>query len=264
MIRIEAQDKYTDGNRDSETYFLETLYCARYQFCKETARKVNPTDRYELFCVICGEVYVPDAKKRIGKNGIILIQRLSQAELKIKENTVIVHIGFMTSIEFSILKFGNKLSFFENFSSFQSVNKLYRFTCLKSQAAGVKDALLLELLCDMNECAKVTHSEMGLYHRACDWIERNCAKAITAQDVASFLNCSRAHLNRVIKATSGECLGNLIARYRLERIKNLCDSGNVSISEIAQMLDFYSVELLCKFFKYHEGISISEYRSNKI
>ena len=105
-----------------------------------------------------------------------------------------------------------------------------------------------------------TRSEIDLYQQACDWIEKNSERAITSQEVAMAVGCSRAYLNRSVKSACGECLSAVIARHRLERIKNLCDSGNMSVSEIASRLNFYSAELLCKFFKYHEGISINIYR----
>ena len=263
MIRIETQNKYAEGQRDSATYFLELVYCTKYQFCKETERRLIPTDKYELFCVISGEVFLSSHKRKIGKNGIIIVRKFSQPELQFKENTEVIHIGFITSLDFPFFDGGDNLVTFESLVTFSLVNKLYRLVCLKNQALGIKEALLLELLCDMGEYSKATLSEIALYQQACDWIEKNSSRAITAQDVAAALNCSRAHLNRVVKATNGECLGNIIARYRLERIKILCDSGNMSAHEIANRLDFYSTELLCKFFKYHEGISINKYK-NKI
>ena len=259
MIRIETQNKYIGDQRDGETHFLELVYCTKYQFCKESARRVIPTDKYELFCVISGEVYIPNVKKRIDKNSIILIKKFSRIKLEIKENTEIVHIAFTASDILPSLSSSGNLLFLENFGNFPLINKLYRFASNKNYGAGIKEALLLELLHDINDYSIAAHSKITLYKRACAWIEKNSVKAITSQDVAVALNCSRAHLNRIIKMLSGECLSDVVARCRLERVKNLCDGGNISVSEIANRLDFCSVELLCKFFKYHEGISITEY-----
>ena len=110
--------------------------------------------------------------------------------------------------------------------------------------------------------SNATRTELALYRQACDWIEKNAERAITSQEVAIAIGCSRAYLNRVVKAACGECLSDVIAQYRLERIKNFCDSGGISVSEIAHRLGFYSTELLCKFFKYHEGVSINKYKNS--
>ena len=142
MIRIETQNKYVEGQRENEAYFLDIVCCVRYQFCKESVRRVTPTEKHELYCVVCGEVYLPDSKKRIGKNGVILIQKFSRTELRIKENTEMIRLGFITSNNFPLLESGNKLMFRENFANFSLINKLYRFACLKKQAFGIKEALL--------------------------------------------------------------------------------------------------------------------------
>ena len=38
------------------------------------------------------------------------------------------------------------------------------------------------------------------------------------------------------------------------------EAVSVTATEIADILGFYSTEQLCKFFRYHEGISINEYK----
>jgi AraC-like DNA-binding protein len=262
MIRIEAQNKYVGGGRESEACFLDMTSCVKKRFFKDSESKVTPSDKYELFCVICGEVYLPDAKKTIRKNGIILIRNFSKAKLEIKESSEIVHIVFSASHTLPILTDCTGQMFFEGFASFSLIDKLHRISCKKNGISGIKEALLLELLCDMNDYRNATRAELALYRQACDWIEKNAERAITSQEVAIAIGCSRAYLNRVVKAACGECLSDVIAQYRLERIKNFCDSGGLSVSEIAHRLGFYSTELLCKFFKYHEGVSINKYKNS--
>ena len=84
--------------------------------------------------------------------------------------------------------------------------------------------------------------------------------AVTAADVAEALGYSREHLNRIVKSIDNERLSDKIVKYRMENIKVLCEAKNLSIAEIAEKLGFYSRELLCKYFKYHMGISINNYR----
>ena len=259
MIRIETINDYADEQRDGEIPFLELVSCTKYSFFKETTKKVIPTDKYELFCVLSGCVCIANIKKRIDKNGILLIRQFSRTKLEIEENTELVHICFAASPMLPILNNETNQTFSCTFTNTSLINKLYRLSCNKKVLPGIKEAVLLELLNDINDHSTASHSEFSLYLRACDWIENNSSRAITSQDVAAAMGCSRAHLNRVVKMISGECLSGMIARYRLERVKNLCDSGNVSVTEVAQRLDFYSTELLCKFFKYHEGVSISKY-----
>ena len=101
------------------------------RFFKDSESKVTPSDKYELFCVICGEVYLPDAKKTIRKNGIILIRYFSKAKLEIKESSEIVHIVFSASHTLPILTDCTGQMFFEGFASFSLIDKLHRISCKK-------------------------------------------------------------------------------------------------------------------------------------
>lgn len=65
----------------------------------------------------------------------------------------------------------------------------------------------------------------------------------------------------MIRSVGGECLSDKIIQFRIAKIKQVCSVEDLSIADIANKLDFYSSELLCKFFKYHTGMSITEYRN---
>ncbi|MDO5311764.1 MAG: AraC family transcriptional regulator, partial [Clostridia bacterium] len=133
----------------------------------------------------------------------------------------------------------------------------------KNNLPGTREGILLSLVNDMKKNAASVSSEIALYKKACQWIEDNAADAISAQDVANALGLSREHLGRVIKAVGGESLCKKTAEFRIIEIKRLCADKNLTLSDIAGELSFGSAELLCKFFKYHTGISVTEYRNNK-
>ena len=65
----------------------------------------------------------------------------------------------------------------------------------------------------------------------------------------------------MVSSVGGISLSKKIASYRLERIKKLSALNSYGAEDIAKALDFYSAELLCKYVKYHTGISFSEYKN---
>ena len=134
MIRIETQNKYIGDQRDGETHFLELVYCKKYQFCKESTIMVFPTDKYELFCVVSGEVYISNIQNRINKNSIILIKKFSRIKLEFNENTEIVQIAFTASDILPSLSSSDNLLLLENFGNFSLINKLYRYASNKNQS----------------------------------------------------------------------------------------------------------------------------------
>ena len=128
----------------------------------------------------------------------------------------------------------------------------------------MNEGLLLNVLNTLNLLCDSPSAELNLYQNCCQWIEQHIACYITAKTVAEAMNCTVAHLNRVIKKHSGKCLSTNIAERRVSAIKYLIKEQTLTTKEIADRLAFESTELLCKFFKYHTGISIKEYREKAL
>ena len=256
-------NQYATLERDSEQHFLELASCAKHHFCENHIWKLLPSDQYTLICILSGSICIKDFNRKIVRNDTLLSLNFSRLNLEIERNTEFIKITFRASPIAPILNCRQGCAPLVVSGLFTQIKKLYQMNNNKKIVVGVKEAILLDFLNDFNEHINASSTELSLYKRACEWVESHADTAISAQDVATSLNCSRAHLNRVMKLIDGECLSEKIVRYRLERIKNLCLIEHISISEIANRSGFYSTELLCKFFKYHTGMSISEYKRNK-
>ena len=254
-------NQYETMERGTKQQFLEVVSCTKHQFCENYLWKIVPSDKYTLIGILSGSIRIKGVDREIVRNDVILSQNFSCLNLEIERGTEFIKISFLASHIMPILNSRHEGSPLIMSGNFPQINKLYQMSNNKKIVIGVTEAILLDLLNDINEHMNASPTELSLYERACEWAEAHSDRAISAQDVAATLNCSRAHLNRVMKLIDGECLSEKIVRYRLERIKSLCFIKNISISEIANRLDFYSTELLCKFFKYHTGMSIREYKN---
>ncbi len=259
LYTIDNANKYENMERSVEKHFLELLSCKKHQFGEDYLWRVSPSDKYELFCVLSGGIRIRGEEKSLGKGAVALVRSCSRYDIDVEGGSVIVRIAFFASAILPILARSKDSPFFSASGSFPQINKLRQMSNNRNTVTGVKEAVLLDLLNDLNEYARASQSELLLYQRACEWIEAHSDKAISARDVATALGCSRAHLGRTIKLIGGDTLGERIAACRVARIKNMCRIEKAAVSEIASRLGFYSSELLCKFFKYHTGISISEY-----
>ncbi|MBR2018907.1 MAG: helix-turn-helix transcriptional regulator [Clostridia bacterium] len=263
IYTMNPTNQYATLERDSEQHFLELASCAKHHFCENHIWKILPSDQYTLICILSGSIRIQDFDREIVRNDTLLCLNFSRLNLEIERNTEFIKITFRASPIAPILNCRQGGTPLVVSGNFPQIKKLYQMNNNKKIVVGVKEAILLDFLNDFNEHMNASSSELSLYKRACKWAETHSDAAISAQDVAIALNCSRAHLNRVMKLIDGECLSEKIVRYRLERIKNLCLIENIAIWEIANRLGFYSPELLCKFFKYHTGMSISEYKRSK-
>jgi len=93
-----------------------------------------------------------------------------------------------------------------------------------------------------------------------EYIEQNIDGRLTGENVASRMNISLRHLNRLTDKYLGCSVGQLIARQRIVYIKELLYSHELTLRDIAERTGFQSEYALNRFFKQQEGMSIGVYR----
>ena len=74
------------------------------------------------------------------------------------------------------------------------------------------------------------------------------------------LGMSYQQLSRVFNAQESVTLEKYIIVNKIERIKELIDSNEYTLSEIAYMMDYSSVQYLSNQFRQITGISVTEYK----
>ncbi len=72
---------------------------------------------------------------------------------------------------------------------------------------------------------------------------------------------SYSHLSRVFSRFESVTLEKYIIYQKIERIKDLIDQDELTLSEIAYMMDYSSVQYLSNQFKKITGFSVTEYKS---
>lgn len=87
------------------------------------------------------------------------------------------------------------------------------------------------------------------------------------KDVAFYANklcITSKYLTMVIKETSGKSAKDWIVEYIVLEIKALLKNSNMNIQEIAIKTNFANQSSLGRFFRKHTGMSLSQYRMNKL
>ena len=77
--------------------------------------------------------------------------------------------------------------------------------------------------------------------------------------ISKELGISRVHLNRRLKAITGDSPGNYIRNYRLKHAVWLLVNKNMTIAEVAYAVGFSSQAYFSNIFKGHYGMSPTEY-----
>ncbi len=76
------------------------------------------------------------------------------------------------------------------------------------------------------------------------------------------LGMSYQQLSKLFSKHEAITLEKYIIRNKIERIKELIDTDEYSLSEIAYIMDYSSVQYLSNQFKKETGISVSEYKKS--
>jgi AraC-like DNA-binding protein len=76
------------------------------------------------------------------------------------------------------------------------------------------------------------------------------------------LHMSYRQISAVFRKYEPITLERFIILHKIERIKDLIDSEEYTLSEIAYMMDYSSVQYLSNLFKKEVGVSVSEYKQN--
>ncbi|MBQ8528762.1 MAG: AraC family transcriptional regulator [Clostridia bacterium] len=81
----------------------------------------------------------------------------------------------------------------------------------------------------------------------------------TAEEVARALGYSEDYLSRLLKRSLGVGLKQYIDRVRLDSIKRELLLGEMTLAELGAYFGFSDYKSFLKFFKYHEGVTPTEF-----
>jgi AraC-like DNA-binding protein len=100
-----------------------------------------------------------------------------------------------------------------------------------------------------------------LLHRAIAIVhERSRDSGFGVQSLAGILSCSREHLTRQFRETTGVSAGEYIAQHRLGRSATLLRQTEDKLESIAQASGFGSATYFCRAFRRRYGITPAAFR----
>lgn len=97
-----------------------------------------------------------------------------------------------------------------------------------------------------------------------DYINDNISDSnLSVEELATELKLSRSQLYRKIKALTGQTVNEFIRKIRLERAKQILESGKTTVGEACFNVGFSSPSYFSKCFKAHFGVLPSDIDSQK-
>jgi LacI family transcriptional regulator len=99
--------------------------------------------------------------------------------------------------------------------------------------------------------------------RAYQFIRDSVDSGINVDDVARTAGLSRRVLERRMQQYFDKTPHELIAQFRIRRLRQLLEDTELPLNEIASLAGFAYVEHMSLFFKQHEGIPPGRYRTQQ-
>jgi AraC family transcriptional regulator of adaptative response / methylphosphotriester-DNA alkyltransferase methyltransferase len=103
-----------------------------------------------------------------------------------------------------------------------------------------------------------------LSHRVLAFTEAHYAEPLTLSGIASHLNISPFHMQRVFKRVKGFTPAEQLTRIRLNEAVNMLAQEKPTIEQIAVLVGFRNPSHFSSVFKRAKGLSPSDYRKNLV
>jgi len=113
-----------------------------------------------------------------------------------------------------------------------------------------------------NSFADANPRDDDLTRRIITYIQDNLCEDITLQDLADHLCYSYFYISKRIVQTFGVSFTELLAQYRVAKVRMLLDEGAYTISQAALSSGFGSIRNFNRIFRELTGMTPSQYLSN--
>lgn len=286
QIPVYSLDNFSSPERKSQQFQAEVFDANRHFSVKYPHRH----DFFEVLYLLKGSGYhVIDANKYEIKPPCVFFMSPGQAH-KLELSNDIEGFIFIFTADFYLLNRSNQNSliefpFFytihqdnpplllENENDIRFLENLFRQSIAEIQRSGDYFHEMLRSILDLilTTCAsryQVNDSMLNkgkgqiLVKRFFHLVEENHQKNLSLGDYSRMIGVTPNHLTQTVKLLTGKTSSQIIKAKQVLEIKRLLVHTNLSVSEIANQLNFEDQSNFTKFFKRETGITPIQYRSD--
>jgi AraC-like DNA-binding protein/quercetin dioxygenase-like cupin family protein len=285
QLPVYSLHNFSSPERKSQQFQVEVFDANRHFSVKYPHRH----DFFEVLYLIKGSgFHVIDGNKYEIKPPCVFFMSPGQAHKLELSNDIEGYI-FIFTADFYLLNRSNQNSliefpFFytihqdnpplplENESDVRFLESLFRQSITESGQTGDYTPEMLRSILDLilTTCAaryRVTANMLNkgkgqmLVKRFFHLLEENHHKNLSLSDYSGMIGVTPNHLTQTVKLLTGKTSSQIIKAKQLMEIKRLLVHTNLSVSEIANQLNFEDQSYFTKFFKRETGTTPIQYRA---
>lgn len=138
--------------------------------------------------------------------------------------------------------------------------------CAMAQKTGFQAVLagitmhIIGLIYSISKNQDCGSDSMQKIQEACVLIRENIYNKFTPEDIAESINMSYSKFRKLFKQFTGIAPHQYMLQLKLSKIKDLLNSTEMSIQDIAMKLNFESADYFSYFFKSKTGVNPLSYR----
>ncbi len=217
-------------------------------------------DTFEIILVLSGKVYIREGEcdYALQENDVLVLHPgICHKGTKYSRDVSFYWMHFSTDAEFCDKCF----SFTDTASLVGYFRNLLHVTNTRSYPQSSAEYLVRLIINEIDfQCTRQQLSKSIVY-KAAEYAATNASAALSVSDVADHFGYNSDYLCRMFKKTLGVGLKQFIDEEILKKAKIRLTQSGGDISDIGISLGFDSGNTFSKFFKYHEGITPSQYSS---
>jgi len=288
QIPVYSLHNFSSPERNSQQFQVEVFDANRHFSVKYPHRH----DFFEVLYLLKGSGYhVIDSNKYEIKPPCVFFMSPGQAHKLELSNDIEGYI-FIFTADFYLLNRSNQNSliefpFFytihqdnpplplENENDIRFLESLFRQSIAETRQTGDYTLEMLRSILDLilTTCGaryRVTANMLNkgkgqiLVKRFFHLLEENHQKNLSLSDYSGMIGITPNHLTQTVKLLTGKTSSQIIKAKQLMEIKRLLVHTNLSVSEIANQLNFEDQSYFTKFFKRETGLTPLQYRTDTL
>lgn len=235
-------------------------YCSAGKFVSQ-GEWIHPDrviNSYELIFVLSGTVYINEdnVDYQLKKNEILLLSPTAHHfGYKKSSDTSFFWIHFTgdapinVNMKYQMLSDTYNLSLlFKQLLHYQSDNQTAE--CLNY----ITRLILIEVF-----SLRSNNNSNKIVAEVAAWVSSNKDSLITVEQVSEHFGYNTDYISRLFKMHYGKKLKEYINDVKASYIKQLLLTSNLSLTDVAYSTGFEDYKYFLKFFKYHEGVTPSQF-----